>query len=94
MSKPAERLGVDPYESSERYGALRAFIADPDVPYLLGQLKSSELRGLGGAGFPTGTKWEIVRNAPADGKYIICNADESEPGTIKDPFSWSRFPIS
>jgi len=92
VSKPAERLGVDPYESSERYGALRAFVADPDVPGLLGQLKSSELRGLGGAGFPTGAKWEIVRNAPADGKYIVCNADESEPGTIKDRFLMEQVP--
>ena len=92
VSRAAERLAVDPYESSERYGALRAFVADPDVPGLLAQLKASELRGLGGAGFPTGAKWEIVRNAPADGKYIICNADESEPGTIKDRFLMEQVP--
>ena len=39
---------------------------------------------MGGAGFPTGAKWEIVRNAPGPSKYVICNADESEPGTFKD----------
>ena len=39
---------------------------------------------MGGAGFPTSSKWELVRNAPGSTKYIVCNADESEPGTIKD----------
>jgi NADH:ubiquinone oxidoreductase subunit F (NADH-binding) len=91
-STPAERLSVDPYENGERYGALRAFVADPDASRLLGVLKASELRGLGGAGFPTGAKWEIVRNTTADGKYVICNADESEPGTIKDRFLMEQVP--
>ncbi len=92
-STPAERLLVDPYESVEqRYGALRGFVADPDANRLLGLLKASELRGLGGAGFPTGAKWEIVRNTPADGRYIVCNADESEPGTIKDRFLMEQVP--
>ena len=48
-------------------------------------LKDSGLRGMGGAGFPTGQKWELVRDTqPGDVKYAICNADESEPGTFKD----------
>lgn len=47
-------------------------------------IKKSGLRGRGGAGFPTGIKWQAVRDAPGDKKYIICNADESEPGTFKD----------
>ena len=48
-------------------------------------LKDSGLRGMGGAGFPTGQKWELVRSTqPGDVKYAICNADESEPGTFKD----------
>src|SRR5262249_31476895 len=46
----------------------------------------------GGAGFPTGVKWETVRNAAAPQKYIVCNADESEPGTIKDRFIISHAP--
>jgi len=46
----------------------------------------------GGAGFPTGNKWEIVRNAPGKAKYIVCNADESEPGTIKDRFIMETVP--
>ena len=47
-------------------------------------LKDSGLRGMGGAGFPTGTKWDLVAGQEATPKYAICNADESEPGTFKD----------
>ena len=47
-------------------------------------IKASRLRGRGGAGFPTGMKWEFTRGAPGAQKYIICNADEGEPGTFKD----------
>ena len=51
---------------------------------LIAKLKESGLRGLGGAGFPTGMKWELVRAQPGPEKFVVCNADESEPGTIKD----------
>ena len=47
-------------------------------------IKKKGLVGRGGAAFPTGTKWEMVRNAKGDEKYVICNADEGEPGTFKD----------
>ena len=47
-------------------------------------LKEAGLRGMGGAGFPTGLKWELVRNEATTPKYVICNADESEPGAFKD----------
>ncbi len=47
-------------------------------------IKASGLRGRGGAGFPTGLKWESTRNAPGAEKYVVCNADEGEPGTFKD----------
>ncbi len=47
-------------------------------------LKDSGLRGMGGAGFPTGRKWDLVAAQEATPKYVICNADESEPGTFKD----------
>ncbi len=48
------------------------------------EIKASRLRGRGGAGFPAGMKWEIARNAPGSKRYILCNADEGEPGTFKD----------
>src|SRR5207237_1365208 len=51
---------------------------------VIAALKESGLRGMGGAGFPTGTKWELVRKETRTPKYVICNADESEPGTFKD----------
>ncbi len=51
---------------------------------LLDEMKRSNLRGRGGAGFTTGLKWEAARNAPGADRYIVCNADEGEPGTFKD----------
>jgi [NiFe] hydrogenase diaphorase moiety large subunit len=47
-------------------------------------IKTARLRGRGGAGFPTGMKWEFARAAPGDRKFVVCNADEGEPGTFKD----------
>ncbi|BCK87564.1 NAD-reducing hydrogenase HoxS subunit alpha [Sideroxyarcus emersonii] len=51
---------------------------------ILEQLNASGLRGRGGAGFPTGQKWEACRHAAGSGHYVVCNADEGEPGTFKD----------
>jgi len=51
---------------------------------IVATLKETGLRGMGGAGFPTGLKWELVRKEAATPKYVICNADESEPGAFKD----------
>jgi formate dehydrogenase beta subunit len=56
----------------------------PAAEQVVSSLKESGLRGMGGAGFPTGTKWELVAKQEAEPKYAICNADESEPGTFKD----------
>ena len=65
---------------------MRRLIASRDWDGVIAQLKASGLSGLGGAGFPTGMKWEIVRKERGPEKYVVCNADESEPGTIKDRF--------
>jgi len=51
---------------------------------VIAEMKTSKLRGRGGAGFPTGTKWEFARNSEGARKVVICNADEGEPGTFKD----------
>ena len=85
-------LGSDPYKGSERYGALRKLVETRDWDGTIAQLKASGLVGLGGAGFPTGMKWELVRKAPGPEKYVVCNADESEPGTIKDRFILQHLP--
>ena len=58
----------------------------------MGPRAEFRLSGLGGAGFPTGMKWEAVRKAPGPEKYVVCNADESEPGTIKDRFIMRNLP--
>jgi NADH:ubiquinone oxidoreductase subunit F (NADH-binding)/NADH:ubiquinone oxidoreductase subunit E len=87
------QLHSDPYSTIEaRYGVLRDLTLSRDYLGVLAQLKASSLRGMGGAGFPTGTKWEAVRNAPGHTKYVVCNADESEPGTIKDRFIMQYLP--
>lgn len=59
---------------------------------LIKELISSELKGRGGAGFPTGLKWKLASEAKADKKYVICNADEGEPGTFKDREILSKVP--
>ncbi|HEU0086515.1 MAG TPA: NAD(P)H-dependent oxidoreductase subunit E [Pseudonocardiaceae bacterium] len=76
----------DPYAPGEpRYRVLRALLAGTQQPAaVISALKDSGLRGMGGAGFPTGIKWELVAAQPEGPKYAICNADESEPGTFKD----------
>ncbi|MDX9701696.1 MAG: NADH-ubiquinone oxidoreductase-F iron-sulfur binding region domain-containing protein [Candidatus Auribacterota bacterium] len=51
---------------------------------IIAQVKESKLRGRGGAGFPTGLKWELVQQAKGERKFVVCNADEGEPGTFKD----------
>ncbi len=63
--------------------ALRAFI-DQGADALLEQIETSGLRGRGGAGFKTGLKWRFCKQAEADQHYVVCNADEGEPGTFKD----------
>ncbi|MGH9866190.1 MAG: NADH-ubiquinone oxidoreductase-F iron-sulfur binding region domain-containing protein, partial [Candidatus Acidiferrales bacterium] len=91
--EPAKQeIRSDPYRGSERYGVLRGYAASRDWSAFIAQLKASGLRGLGGAGFPTGTKWEIVKAAAGDEKFIVCNADESEPGTFKDRFILENLP--
>ena len=76
----------DPYAGAPHYGAVRRLVQSRDFDGALASLKASGLRGLGGAGFPTESKWQIVRAQTDPEKYIVCNADESEPGTIKDRF--------
>jgi len=92
-AEPVRReLAADPYRDSPRYGALRDLLESGDGAEVIAKLKASGLPGFGGAGFPTGIKWEAVRNAPGNEKFVICNADESEPGTIKDRFILHHLP--
>jgi NADH-quinone oxidoreductase subunit F len=70
----------------------RARKAGPDA--VISEVKASQLKGRGGAGFPSGIKWELARSAPGDVKYLICNADEGEVGTFKDRFLIQHDPFS
>lgn len=60
---------------------------------LINELISSELKGRGGAGFPTGLKWKLTSEAKSEKKYVICNADEGEPGTFKDREILTKVPF-
>ena len=73
------------YESVGGYKVLRKILQEKTPPEdIVNEIKESSLRGRGGAGFPTGLKWSFIsRNTPGQ-KYVICNSDESEPGTCKD----------
>ena len=85
-----ERAGIiDPeniedYIVHDGYQALGKALSEMKPAQVIETLNKSGLRGRGGAGFPTGMKWGFVAKAPGNPKYIVCNADESEPGTFKD----------
>jgi len=61
---------------------------------IIAEIKASNLKGRGGAGFPCGTKWELARKSPGDEKYVICNADEGEVGAFKDRYIIEHDPFS
>ena len=82
----------DPYVNGEKYGVVRKLVQSHAWDDLLTQLKAAELRGMGGAGFPTSMKWDLVRKQSDPVKFVVCNADESEPGTIKDRFIMTHLP--
>jgi len=75
---------INEYIIHEGYEALGKVLREMTPEEAIVEIKKSGLRGRGGAGFPTGLKWQFVSGAKGDKKYVICNADESEPGTFKD----------
>lgn len=85
-----ERAGIiDPnniedYILHDGYAALGKALTEMTPAQVIDEITKSGLRGRGGAGFPTGLKWSFVSKAKGDKKYVVCNADESEPGTFKD----------
>jgi [NiFe] hydrogenase diaphorase moiety large subunit len=82
-SNNIRRAGEVILAEMERGAALEKALAMSPVE-VIREIKTSRLRGRGGAGFPTGMKWEFTRAAEGDRRYLICNADEGEPGTFKD----------
>lgn len=75
---------IKEYIEKGGYKAAKKAIKEMSPEKVLNIIKSSSLRGLGGAGFPTGVKWEFCQNAKGDEKYIICNGDEGDPGSFQD----------
>ena len=80
---------VDPssltdYEAHGGFAALRKAVTQMKPADVIAEVKASNLVGRGGAAFPAGVKWESAATAPGAPKYVVCNADESEPGTFKD----------
>jgi len=75
---------IDEYIARDGYRALARALVDMKPEKIIETIKQSGLRGRGGAGFPTGKKWEICRAQPGNEKYIICNADEGDPGAFMD----------
>ena len=83
---------INPYRKNEAYGVLRALMKNDKPESVIHVLKDSGLRGMGGAGFPAGLKWSFVLSAQATEKFVVCNADESEPGTFKDRAIMDTYP--
>ncbi|MDE5618605.1 MAG: NAD(P)H-dependent oxidoreductase subunit E, partial [Clostridia bacterium] len=75
---------IDEYIAFDGYQALIKCLTEYTPQEVIDIIKQSGLRGRGGAGFPTGMKWQFVRNAQSDVKYVCCNADEGDPGAFMD----------
>jgi len=83
IGKPGSET-LESYQQSGGYRVLGKLVQKGSSSQVIKEIKKSGLRGCGGAGFPTGNKWEFVAQAAGSQKYVVCNADEGEPGTFKD----------
>ena len=75
---------IDDYIATGGYDAIKKVLKEKTPIGVIGTIKRSGLRGRGGAGFPTGLKWELCRTSPGKTKYIVCNGDEGDPGAFMD----------
>ena len=75
---------IEEYIARDGYLALEKALFEMTPEQIVDEIKKSGLRGRGGAGFPTGLKWEAGMKAPGDVKYVVCNADEGDPGAYMD----------
>ncbi len=75
---------IEEYTNREGYKGIQKALKEMSPEEVLEEVKKSGLRGRGGAGFPAGLKWSFCRQTPSDKKYIICNADEGDPGAFMD----------
>ncbi|MBA3603513.1 MAG: NADH-quinone oxidoreductase subunit NuoF [Parachlamydiaceae bacterium] len=84
--KSPEQHKIETYRRNGGYEAIRKAIPSISPQALIEMVIAADLRGRGGAGFPTGKKWSFIPKDPALTKYLVCNCDESEPGTFKDRY--------
>ena len=77
-------LSIDDAIAHQGYEALKQVLGSMSCNAVIDEIKASGLRGRGGAGFPTGLKWELCRRSPGDVKYVLCNGDEGDPGAFMD----------
>ncbi len=85
---------IDTYLDRDGFKALAKARDEMTPEETIGEVKTSGLRGRGGAGFPCGAKWELARKAQGDEKFLICNADEGEVGTFKDRYIMENDPFT
>jgi NADH-quinone oxidoreductase subunit F len=79
-------MSVDEYVAKGGYESLKKAVTAMGQVDVINEVKTANIRGRGGAGFPAGLKWSFTQPSPTAPKYIVCNADEGEPGTIKDRY--------
>ena len=82
----------DVYRKNGGYASVEKAVKTMTTEAVVEEVKKSGLRGRGGAGFPTGMKWSFLAKPPGVARYLVCNADESEPGTFKDRYLMERIP--
>ena len=75
---------IDEYIAFDGYKALEKVLTQMSQDNVIDEIKKSGIRGRGGAGFPTGTKWELTKASEGNQKYVVCNADEGDPGAFMD----------
>lgn len=92
LTNPALQVGADLAAHLAAGGGAGLARALADRAGIIPQIEAAGLRGLGGAGFPTYRKWQAVADQPGDGKWVISNGNEDEPGTFKDRFLLERTP--
>ncbi|NVO09657.1 MAG: NAD(P)H-dependent oxidoreductase subunit E [Bacteroidales bacterium] len=88
--KPSD---INEYRKLGGFSALSICLKVKTPSEVIDTIKNSGLRGRGGAGFPTGTKWQLVSNAVSDKKYVICNGDEGDPGAFMDRMLLESYPF-
>jgi len=85
-------LDLDEYRAKGGFAALETCLRERTAEAIVEEIRASGLRGRGGAGYPTGRKWDLVRRQPADRKFVVMNGDEGDPGAFMDRMILESYP--